>query len=184
VSLRAGAVGGAEACTGALAVAVAALVQVAMLDQVRFLGGAPDLIAVTVVCAALARGPVAGALTGFVAGLAVDVVGAGLIGTSSLALTPIGYVVGAYGERLARTAAVRPVFLVGIAAAASLLTRVLLSQLLGLEPAGRTSVIFAAVPTALLTMLIALVALPLLRRAVRYGRAAPGGLPAAIGDDG
>jgi rod shape-determining protein MreD len=171
--VRAGAIGGAEAAAAVAAIAVAALVQVSMLDQVRFVDGVPDLIAVAVVCAGLGRGPVAGALTGFLAGLAIDIVGIGLIGTSSLALTPIGYAVGAYGERLRRTAAVRPVLLVGLAAAGSFLARLLLSQLLGLQPAGRTTVLFAAVPTALLSMLLGLLALPLLRRAVRHGREAP-----------
>lgn len=171
--VRAGAVGGAEVAVAVAAIAVAALVQVSMLDQVRFVGGVPDLIAVAVVSAALGRGPVAGALTGFLAGLAIDVVGIGLIGTSSLALTPIGYVVGAYGERLRRTAAVRPVLLVGLAAAGSFLTRLVLSQLLGLQAAGRTTVLVAAVPTALLSMLLGLLALPLLRRAVRHGRQPP-----------
>ncbi len=172
-SLRASAAGSVEATAAVLAIAVSALVQVAMLDPVRFVDGAPDLIAVVVVCAALGRGPVAGALAGFLAGLAVDVVGVGLIGTSSLALTPIGYAVGAYGERLRRTAAVRPVLLVGLVAASSYLGRLLLSQLLGLQPAGRTTVLFAAVPTALLSMLLGLLALPLLRRAVRHGRQPP-----------
>jgi rod shape-determining protein MreD len=172
-SVRAGAVGGAESAVAVVAIAAAALIQVSMLDQVRFVGGVPDLVAVAVVCAALGRGPVAGALTGFLAGLAIDVVGIGLIGTSSLALTPIGYAVGAYGERLRRTAAVRPVLLVGLAAAGSFLARLLLSQLLGVQPAGRTTVLFAAVPTALLSMLLALIALPLLRRAVRHGRLDP-----------
>lgn len=176
MSVQSGTTSVAEAAVALVVVVIVALLQVGAFDQIMFVGGAPDLVAVAVVCAALARGPVAGAAVGFAAGFAVDVAGLGLIGTTSLALTPIGYVVGAYGERLRLTATVRPVFLVGITAGGSYLARLLLSELLGLQTARLETELFAVVPTALLSTLLALIALPLLRRSVRYGRDLPEGL--------
>jgi rod shape-determining protein MreD len=91
---------------GGLKVAVLAFVvsilEVSVFSDVKILGGAPDLLLVTIVAVALLRGSVTGACAGFFAGLVVDTATLETLGLSSLLLTLIGYWVGRYGETTGR----------------------------------------------------------------------------------
>jgi rod shape-determining protein MreD len=72
----------------------AVLIQVTVLNNVPFPGGAgPDLVLVTVVAMALASGPREGAVIGFAAGLALDMAppASGLLGQSALVFCLVGY---------------------------------------------------------------------------------------------
>jgi len=72
----------------------AVLIQVTVLNNVPFPGGAgPDLVLVAVVAMALASGPREGALIGFVAGLTLDIAppASGLLGQSALVFCLAGY---------------------------------------------------------------------------------------------
>lgn len=66
------------------------------------LGGAPDLLLVTLVAVSLLRGSVAGAAAGFFAGLIVDTANLEILGVTSLLLTLAGYWIGRYGETTGR----------------------------------------------------------------------------------
>ena len=69
-------------------------------------GAAPDLLLVSVVAVAVARGSRAGAGFGFAAGLGADVFLATPLGTSALAYTLVGHVLGGWGrQRRTRSAA-------------------------------------------------------------------------------
>jgi len=81
---------------------VAAILEVSVFSDVRILGGAPDLLLVTVVAVALLRGSIVGACAGFFAGMIVDTAMLETLGMSSLLLTLIGYWVGRYGETTGR----------------------------------------------------------------------------------
>ena len=81
---------------------VAAILEVSVFSDVKILGGAPDLLLVTVVAVALLRGSVTGACVGFFAGLVLDTATLETLGLSSLLLTVIGYWVGRYGETTGR----------------------------------------------------------------------------------
>lgn len=75
---------------------------------VRFLvGGAAalDLVLVVVVYVALTSGPVAGMLTGSVAGITQDALSIGVIGIGGLAKSIVGFAVGAIGQQFIVTAA-------------------------------------------------------------------------------
>lgn len=76
----------------------AAILQVAVFADALVLGGAPDVLLVTLVAVALLRGSVAGAFAGFLGGLLVDVATLGMLGLTSLVLTLVGYWTGRYGE--------------------------------------------------------------------------------------
>jgi rod shape-determining protein MreD len=83
------------------------LVQVVLVDGLPLPGGAvPDIALVLVVIAGLTQGPVTGMLTGFVAGLGLDLAPPGgyLIGASALIFCLIGYGCGRLGGRLYRSA--------------------------------------------------------------------------------
>jgi rod shape-determining protein MreD len=77
-----------------VAILAAVLIQVTVLNNVPFPGGAgPDLVLVTVVALALATGPRDGAIIGFAAGLALDIAppASGLLGQSALVFCLVGY---------------------------------------------------------------------------------------------
>ena len=78
-------------------VAVTVIVQLTIVDRIAFPGGAgPDLVLLAVAALALAGGPLAGVLTGFLAGLALDVAppGSHFIGQNALVFCLIGYACG------------------------------------------------------------------------------------------
>lgn len=82
---------------GITALVVGAVVlQTAVLSQVAIDGVVPDLALVLVVAAALVRGPEFGAVTGFAAGLAIDLAPPAdhVAGRWALALVVVGYLAG------------------------------------------------------------------------------------------
>src|SRR4029079_11207074 len=54
-----------DSAKSAALVFVAAILQAAVFSSVQILNGTPDLLLVTIICVALLRGPVVGALVGF-----------------------------------------------------------------------------------------------------------------------
>ena len=87
---------------------VAAVLQVATISGTRILGAEPDLLLVTVVAVALVAGSIPGAVAGFAAGLLVDVMSLGTLGTTSILLILAGYWAGRYGETTGRGRAYAP----------------------------------------------------------------------------
>jgi len=78
-------------------VAVTVVFQLTVVDRIAFPGGsAPDLVLVEVAALALASGPLAGALTGFWGGLALDVAppGSHFTGEDALVFCLVGYACG------------------------------------------------------------------------------------------
>jgi len=79
------------------AVTVAVVCQLTIVDRIAFPGGAgPDLVLILVAALALASGPLTGALTGFWAGLALDVAppGSHFVGQDALVFCLVGYLCG------------------------------------------------------------------------------------------
>ena len=81
---------------------VAAILQVSVFSGVTILNGTPDLLLVAIICIALLRGPVVGAVIGFWGGLLVDTANLETLGVTSLLLTVAGYWIGRYGETTGR----------------------------------------------------------------------------------
>jgi len=82
---------------------VAAIAQVSMLEpHAAIYGGTVDVLLVTLVCTALVRGSVTGAIAGFAGGLIVDIATLGTLGVTALLLTVAGYWAGRYGETTGR----------------------------------------------------------------------------------
>jgi rod shape-determining protein MreD len=82
-------------------VAIAVIVQLTIVDRIAFPGGTgPDLVLLVVAALALAGGPLAGALIGFSAGLALDIAppGSHLVGQDALVFCLVGYVCGLVAE--------------------------------------------------------------------------------------
>jgi rod shape-determining protein MreD len=90
-----------------VAILATVLIQVTVLNNVPFPGGAgPNLVLVAVVAMALAAGPRDGAIIGFAAGLALDIAppASGLLGQSALVFCLVGYGCGRLRLALERSA--------------------------------------------------------------------------------
>jgi rod shape-determining protein MreD len=87
---------------------VAAILQVSVFSDVTILNGTPDLLLVAIICVALLRGPVVGAVAGFWGGLLADTASLGTLGVTSLLLTLAAYWTGRYGETTGRDRAHGP----------------------------------------------------------------------------
>ena len=86
----------------AVVVAVAIVLQLAIADRIPFPGGTgPDLVLLTVAALALATGPMAGSVSGFFGGLALDVAppAGHLVGENALVFCLIGYICGLIATR-------------------------------------------------------------------------------------
>ena len=95
-----------RALISVVVVAVTVVLQLTVVDRIAFPGGAgPDLVLLVVAALALAGGPMAGVLTGFLAGLALDVAppGSHFVGQNALVFCLVGYALRAAGRRLLRT---------------------------------------------------------------------------------
>jgi rod shape-determining protein MreD len=76
-----------------------------------------DLVLVAVIYVALTNGPVAGMLTGSLAGIAQDALSGGIVGVGGLAKSTVGFLTGAVAQQFIMTSPV-PRFLVFVAATA------------------------------------------------------------------
>ncbi len=103
----------------ALLVAVALVVQLTTINGLRLPGGGvPDLVLVVVAALGLAGGPTAGAITGFAAGLCLDLAppASGVIGEYALAFCLVGWACGRLHGTLSRSATL-PIVITAVAAA-------------------------------------------------------------------
>lgn len=150
----------------------------ALAATTTVLGGSPDVVCIVVVSIALLRGPEAGALAGFCAGLGVDALTWQPLGLAALVYCLIGYGSGRIGEQLPDRAPVSPLLVIAVASLATRIGLVVLGFLLGSElaiPAGAT---LGMIPSAALNVLIAIPLYPLLRRGLHVPPAPIAPLPA------
>jgi rod shape-determining protein MreD len=115
----------------------AVIFQVTVLSAYTLFGGAPDLVLVTLLCIALLRGSIFGAVAGFCAGLLLDTAYLDTLGFSSLLLTLAGFWIGRYGETTARDRIHAPYVSVGVVTVLYMLGAIVLRFVLGdAVPAG------------------------------------------------
>ena len=150
-----------------LLILLAVVLQISGFAQIRVMGASPDLIPLAVAAAALFGGSVPGAVTGFVAGLLLDLALGQNVGSSSLVLSSVGYAVGRFGE-LRDPAHGLIAIPVGVAATAGYLVAfATVSFMLELEASVSALVIRNALVTIVLNLLIAVPVFGLVRRVVR-----------------
>ena len=110
----------------ALVVAVAIVLQVSLVSDLRLFGAMGDLVLVVVVAAGITGGADRGATYGFAAGLAFDLLVESPFGLTALTFAVIGYGVGMLATLLQRTSGWWPV---GLAAAAGVVQAVLFTSI-------------------------------------------------------
>jgi rod shape-determining protein MreD len=91
---------------------IVVLLEVSVMPYLRVLDGIPDLVAPMVVGVAILRGTLAGALTGFGAGLAVELTApVGTLGALALLYLAVGAYAGRYCERRESATLLAPLLL-------------------------------------------------------------------------
>jgi len=133
----------------AVLVVVALALQVTFLSRLPLPGATPDLVLLVVVATALSGGPTVGLLTGFAAGLALDLVPPAdhEVGRWAFVLTVVGYLSG-LAQAESRRSAFVPLVVVAAAAVGSVLLYAGLGALLD-DPNVTWSAVTGLLPTAL-----------------------------------
>ena len=145
---------------------LAVVVQLSIMAQITILGGHPNLLLVALVCIALLRGAVFGAVAGFSAGFLADTGVFGTLGFTALLLTLAGYWTGRYGETTGRDRGHAPLLSVAVITLAYQVAALVLRYMLGQNAPG--AVIFEGLfPTVLLNLVLTFPAYALTRRLLR-----------------
>jgi rod shape-determining protein MreD len=145
---------------------VAAIAQVSVFSQVNVFGAVPDVLLVSLVCFALLRGSLVGAVGGFFAGLLVDTASLGTLGLTSLVLTLAGYWIGRYGETTGRDRAHAPFLSVAVVTVLYQLGLLVVYFVLG-ESAPGGAVVRSVVPAVVLDLILTAPLYALVRRLLR-----------------
>ena len=155
--------------TGKIAVAVflAALLQVTIVASLQPLGGTPDLLLVTLVALSLLRGPIVGATAGFFGGLLVDTMTLETLGLTSLLLTIAGYWIGRYGETTGRDRAHAPVLSVVVFTVLYAAGALALHVVLGDGVSARYVLLESLPPTILANLVLTFPVYAIARRTLR-----------------
>jgi rod shape-determining protein MreD len=149
---------------------VAAILQVSIFSSLQILGGAPDVVLLTLMGIALLRGSIYGASAGFAAGLLVDTANLGTLGVTSLLLTIAGYWIGRYGETTGRDRAHAPYVSVAVATILVQFGALFLHYMLG-DPVSARVVLLDALPAKVgLNLLLTLPVYALTRWVLGLGR--------------
>jgi rod shape-determining protein MreD len=143
----------ADALKLALLLFVAMLVHLAVFAPIELAEGSPDLVLVTLLCAALLRGSTFGAVAGFWAGFLLDVATLGTLGFTSLLLTLAGYWIGRYGETTGADRAHAPFLAVAVVTVLYAIGDVVLRFVVG-EPASARLAAEALPATFLLNLIL------------------------------
>ena len=149
---------------------VAAILQVSIFSTLQILGGAPDVVLLTLVGIALLRGSIYGACAGFFAGLLIDTANLGTLGVTSLLLTIAGYWIGRYGETTGRDRAHAPYVSVAVATILVQFGALFLHYMLGDSVSARVVLLDALPAKVGLNLLLTLPVYALVRRALALGR--------------
>lgn len=147
-----------------LIVLAALVLQVSGLTRMTVLGGNADLVPLVVAAIAFLAGSVPGAVTGFAAGLMLDLALGQTVGAASLVLTTVGYAVGRYREVRDPAHALAPIAYAAAATAGYGFGLAAVSFMLGIEASVSVLVLRETILTILLNMLLALPVFWLLRR--------------------
>lgn len=164
----------------ALMVAVAVLVQVAVMPYLNVANGIPDIVAPTIVVIALLRGTLVGAVAGFTGGLLLELTApVGTLGVLALLYLAVGAWAGQYCEREESASLIAPLALSVIAVLGVQLGYMVFQLLLGHVMPASEFVGRVLLPTVALTALLSPPVLLVARRLLGAPRVVePYGTPA------
>ena len=151
---------------------VTVVLQVSILSDVQIVHGRPQLLLVVVVCIALLRGAIFGAVAGFAAGLLADTGVFGTLGFTSLLLTVAGYWVGRYGETTGRDRAHAPLLSVAVVTVLYQFGALILHFVLDEPAPAREVLLISLLPTLIVNVALTIPVYALARRLFRRPDAA------------
>jgi rod shape-determining protein MreD len=143
------------------------ILQISGIGQIRVLGGNVDLLPLVVAGVALFAGSIPGAVTGFFAGLLLDIAIGNHLGASSLVLTAVGYGVGRYAEVRRPAHGLAPIPVAAAATGSWVVAFAAVSFMLAIDASVSALVLREMVMTTLLNCLIALPFFAITRRVLR-----------------
>jgi rod shape-determining protein MreD len=142
----------------------AVVLQVTIVGTIGILGGSPDLVLVMLVAISLTQGSIFGAVSGFWAGLLLDIASIGTLGFTSLLLTLAGFWIGRYGETTGRDRAHAPLLSVGVVTVLYTAGAVILHFMLGEPASARVAFVDTMPASVALNLLLAFPVFSLVRR--------------------
>ena len=148
----------------------AVLLQSTVFSQLRLLGVRPELLYLVTILIALQEGPNEGAIVGFTAGLAQDMLLDQPKGITALTLTLLGYTVGMARQYIVSPSPLVPTIVVAIATALGVAFYEIVTFLLGQFEASITYAVKVALLTALYNAILTPILSPLLRRIIEGSR--------------
>jgi rod shape-determining protein MreD len=154
----------------AAAILGATLLQVGLAPYIAIGGVVPNFLQIVVITLALVEGPVAGAVSGFAAGLIFDLLGSGPVGPAALVLCVTGYMAGLLHENMFAEGWLLPLTVLGIASLASSVAYGLLLDMLGAGGPFLLTFFTKMLPEALYSTALALLVYPWLARFLRHDR--------------
>ena len=114
-----------------LVIVVVLLLQLSLISEMHLLTATGDILLLLAISAGIAAGPEWGALTGFIAGIAFDLVLQTPFGLSALSYCIVGYLVGRVQTGILRAAWWVPMVTAAIASAAGVVLFAVLEALAG-----------------------------------------------------
>lgn len=143
------------------------VLQISGMTQIRLFGGNADLIVLMVAAVGFFAASIPGAITGFCAGLLLDLALGNTLGASSLVLTVVGYGVGRYREERDPSHGLIPIAVGANATAAYVIGIAAVSFMLGIDSDVSVLVFRDMLVTVILNSLLALPIFGLVRRWLR-----------------
>ena len=116
-----------------LVLLTAIVVQAAVVSRLGMFGAHADILVLVPIAVALVDGPERGAMAGFVAGLAVDLLSTTPFGLTALAYSVVGFVVGTFQHGVLRNSVVLPVASAVLGAALGVMVWALTATVVGEE---------------------------------------------------
>ncbi|MGB3055475.1 MAG: rod shape-determining protein MreD, partial [Acidimicrobiales bacterium] len=144
----------------------ALVLQVSLFSRFSFDGARPDVMILVAVVGGFVCGADRGAVIGFSAGLAYDLVLSTPLGLSAFVYTLVGYTVGAVGSSVVRSAPWIGPVVVAVGSAAGMVMYALVAEVLG-------QAAFAGPPLTAIVVVVAAVntvLAPIVVRAMRWAR--------------
>lgn len=152
------------------AILIAAVLQASLAPHIAVFGVVPNLLFLVLVTVALMEGPGSGALVGFAAGFAYDLLGTGPIGPAALVLTLVGYVAGMLHDNLFADGWLAPVTVVFVAGLLGEFAHGMTLAVLGAADSLLASAWRVMLPGAVYNTVIALLVYPWIARLLQPER--------------
>jgi rod shape-determining protein MreD len=159
-----------RALRAGLVLLTAIVLQAAVVSRLDVFGAHADILVLVPIAVALVDGPERGAMAGFVAGLAVDLLSTTPFGLTALAYSVVGFVVGAFQHGMLRNSVVLPIASAVLGAALGVVLWAVAATVVGVEGLLDTDLL-------VIVAVVSVSAGILVKPAVRIARWVDGGQP-------